>query len=232
MTSLDDVISGGKPERDDVPLKTISWASADREITPDIYPCTMSKLLKQGQVGKFAIEKVTISKGTVVDGYDRHRGKIDQINCNFDYTVVKLTENGNTWMSDNPFEVESSMGAVENARGDVLIGGLGIGMLPTLMKDKVDRIDIVELNQEVIDLVFHQVATEKMKIIHGDVIQYLKSTEKRYDFICVDIWPDTFLPMWDIISVKELAQRCLKPGGDIWCWLQELYHAPDDETKL
>jgi len=230
MTSSDGVNLGGEPERDDVPVRTVSWASADRDVSFDTYPFTMSKLLKQGQVGKFAIEKATLFKGTVVDGYDRRRGKMDQISCNFDYPVVKLTENGNTWMTDNPFEVESSLGAVEGARGDVLIGGLGIGLLPTLIKDKVASIDIVELNQEVIDLVFHQVATEKMRIIHDDICHYLTSTEKRYDFICVDIWPDTFLPVWDIVAVKELAQRCLKPGGDIWCWLEELYHAPDDET--
>ncbi|MBN2075906.1 MAG: class I SAM-dependent methyltransferase, partial [Dehalococcoidales bacterium] len=147
----------------------------------------------------------------------------------FDYTVVTLTENGNTWMTDNPFEVESSLGAIEGARGDVLIGGLGIGLLPTLMKDKVDSIDIVELNQEVIDLVFHQVATEKTQIIHDDICHYLTSTGKRYDFICVDIWSDTFLPMWDIDAVKTLARRCLKPSGDIWCWLEELYHGGDDK---
>jgi len=230
MTSPDDVNFSGESERKDVPIKPASWVLPDREGTIGTYPFTMSKLLKQGQVGKFTIERATISKGTVTDGYDRHRGKMDQIIYDFDYPIVKLTENGNTWMSDNPFEVESSMGAVESARGDVLIGGLGIGLLPTLMKDKVDSIDIVELNQEVIDLVFHQVVTEKMKIIRDDICHYLTATEKRYDFICVDIWPDTLLPLWDINAVKELAQRCLKPDGDTWCWLQELYHAPDDET--
>jgi hypothetical protein len=231
MTSSNSVDLHGEPERDDVPTITVSWASADRKGAPGTYPFTMSKLLKLGHVGRFTIEKAVITKGTVTDGYDIRRGKMDQISYDFDYPFVKLTESGNTWMSDNPFEVESSMGAVDGARGDVLIGGLGIGLLPTLMKDKVDSIDIVELNQEVIDLVFHQVATEKMKIIQDDICHYLTATEKRYDFICVDIWPDTFLPLWDIIGMKELARSCLKPGGDVWCWLQELYHAPDDEME-
>jgi hypothetical protein len=231
MTSPDDMNFSGAAIRVNVANEPASWVHADRKGAPGTYPFTMSKLLKQRQVGKFAIEKATISRGTVTDGYDRHRGKMDQISYDVDYPVVKLTENGNTWMSDNPFEVESSMGAIESTRGDVLIGGLGIGLLPTLMKDKVDSIDVVELNQEVIDLVFHQVATEKMKIIQDDICHYLTATEKRYDFICVDIWPDTFLPLWDIIGMKELARRCLKPGGDVWCWLQELYHAPDDEME-
>jgi spermidine synthase len=96
-------------------------------------------------------------------------------------------------------------------------------MLPTLIKDKVDSIDIVELSQDVIDLVFHQVATEKMNIIHGEICHYLATTEKKYDLVCVDIWQNTFLPLWDIEGMKGLAQRCLKPGGTTWCWLEEMY---------
>jgi len=223
MNTSNKNFSGAK-ERVDNSGGPEAWIPADRNLTDSKYPFTMSKLLKPGQVGKFAIEKTIITKGTVVDGYDRRRGKIDQVSYNFDYPVVKLTENGNTWMTDTPFEVESSMGAVESARGDVLIGGLGLGLLPTLIKDKVSSIDIVELSQDVIDLVFHQIATEKMRIIKDDICHYFVSTERQYDLICVDIWQDTFLPVWDIDGVKKLAQRCLKPGGTIWCWLQELYY--------
>lgn len=230
MASSEDMKFGGVPERVDGSVKPVSWVPADRKIDLGTYPFIMSKLLKQGRMGKFAIEKEIISSGTVMDGFDRQRRKLDQVTCNFDYPVVKLTEDGNIWMSDIPFEVESSTGAIEAAKGDVLIGGLGIGLLPTLMKDKVTRIDIVEVNQEVIDLVFHLVATEKMKIIHDDILHYLTSTEKRYDFICIDVWQDTFLPLWDINAVKKLAQRCLKPDGDIWCWLEELYHSAADKT--
>lgn len=185
------------------------------------YPFTMSKILKQGRVGKFVLEKTVISKGTIVDSYERLTGIMGKTQCIFDRPVMRLTEDGNTWMSDNPFEVESLMGAVEVARGDVLTGGLGLGLLPTLIKDKVTSIDIVELNQEVIDLVFRQVATAKMKIIRDDIFHYLKSTDKRYDFICIDVWQDTLLPLLENAEAKKLARRCLKPGGKTWCWLEE-----------
>ncbi len=144
-----------------------------------------------------------------------------RVNNDITGPIVKLTAEGNTWMSDNPFEVASIMGAVERARGDVLTGGLGLGMIPTLINDEVDSIDIVELSQEVIDLVFHQVATAKMKIIHDDIFHYFKSTEKKYDFICIDVWQDTLGPLFDVDETRRLARRCLKPGGEVWCWLQE-----------
>jgi hypothetical protein len=220
MAKSEDIVSS---ERIGVPMESGIRGSMARGVELRKYPFTMSTILKQGSIGKFAIEKTTISKGTVVDRYKRFTGRMVKMRCGSDRPVVKLTEDGNTWMSDNPFEVESIMGAVEVASGDVLTGGLGIGLLPTLINDKVTRIDIVELNQEVIDLVFHQVATEKMKIIRDDLFHYLKSTDKRYDFICIDVWQETLLPLLEIDEAKKLAQRCLKPGGTTWCWLQETH---------
>jgi hypothetical protein len=223
MTTSDDTEFIGSMERIEVPLEPVLREATAKEVTLNTYPFTMSKILRQGRVGRFALEETTISKGAIVDGYERYKGRMNKIRCNFDCPVIKLTEDGNTWMSDNMFEVESLMGAVEVARGDVLIGGLGIGLFPTLIKEKVTSIDIVEFQQEVIDLVFHQIATQSMKIIHDDIYHYLKSTDKQYDFIYIDIWRDTLVPLWEIDGARKLAQRCLKSGGTTWCWLQELY---------
>jgi hypothetical protein len=200
-----------------------SWELEVDEIISYPYLFTMSKILTEKRVGKYAIEKSVTPVGTVVEGFDWHTGKIHSVKITFNYPVVKLTEDDNTWMSDNMFEVDSNLGAVDQARGDVLIGGLGIGMLPTLIKDKVNSIDIVELSQDVIDLVFHQVATNKMNIIQDEICHYLTTTEKKYDLVCIDVWQNTFLPLWDIEGMKGLAQRCLKPGGTTWCWLEEMY---------
>ncbi len=199
------------------------WELDAEEIISYPYPFTMSKILTETRIGNYAIEKSVTPVGTVVEGFDWHTGKIQNVKITFNYPVVKLTEDGNTWMSDNMFEVDSNMGAVDQARGDVLIGGLGIGMLPTLIKDKVNSIDIVELSQDIIDLVFHQIATNKMNIIHDEICHYLTTTEKKYDLVCIDIWQNTFLPLWDIEGMKGLAQRCLRPGGTTWFWLEEMY---------
>jgi hypothetical protein len=201
----------------------LSWELEAEELTTIPYPFTMSKILKEQRAGKFAIEKTVIRAGNIIEGYDRQKGTIRSVKLAFDYPVVKLTEDGNSWMSDNLYEVESSLTPVEMARGEVLISGLGIGLLPTLIKDKVDSIDIVEVSQDVIDLVFHQVATGKMHIIHDEICHYLTTTKEKYDLICIDIWQDTLLPLWDIDGMKKIAQRCLKPGGTTWCWLEEVY---------
>lgn len=190
----------------------------------DIYlpPSIMSEILEPGQVGRFSIKKDVVSKGTVLNGYDRHSGRIIRIKYDFNCPILELTEDGDTWMSDTQLEMESVEGAALAARGNVLVGGLGIGLFPTLIRKKVKHIDIVEIHREVIDLVFPQIATRKMRVVCDDISHYLETTDRRYDFIHIDIWNDLLAPIQEIDKMRELASRCLRPGGTVWCWLQEL----------
>jgi len=189
----------------------------------------MSKILREGQVGNFILEKKVMPKGMEVQMYDSKEGRIYWDVLSEDFPVVVLiekTEDGKTvWMSDAPLEQESILPAVPLARGDVLICGLGIGLLPTLIKNKksVKHIDIVEINKEVIELVFEQIKTPKMSVIHADAWKYLAETENKYDFVHVDIWGSITAPIKEIARAIELASRCLKPNGKIRCWMQELY---------
>lgn len=186
------------------------------------YDFIMSQMLTSGESGRFQLEHQVIKAGTILDCYDR-TGRIVKRKSEFDFPVVILAEDGKTWMSDSPLEVESAMGAVRVARGDCLIGGLGIGLIPSLIRNMVDSIDIVELNQDVIDLVYLQIATAKTFLINDDIYHYLDTTDKKYDFIYIDIWGSFAASMREIEKAREKAKRCLKPDGVIWCWLQELY---------
>ena len=61
-----------------------------------------------------------------------------------------------------------------NAYGDVLIGGLGIGMIILAIQDKskVKSITVIEKNQEVIDIIAPQLKfNDKVKIICADVFE-------------------------------------------------------------
>jgi len=193
------------------------------------YITIMSQILKEASVGNFRLKKKVIPKGAELQMYNRNEGRLywDRIDSDFPVVVLeeKVDDDWQVWMSDAPMEQESTMPAVEMARGDVLICGLGIGLLPTLIKDKqsVKNIDIVELNKEVIELVFNQIKTPKMNIIHADAWKYLAQTEKKYDFIHIDIWGSIYAPFKEISKAIELSKRCLKPNGQARCWLQELY---------
>lgn len=188
------------------------------------YPFTMTELLKPGRSGEFELIKTIIPKGKEFRLYDRS-GRVFKGKYTFDYPTVILKEQGVAWMSDSQLEIGSVEGAVSAAKGNCLISGLGIGLLPTLIghNEVVKSIDIVELRQEVIDLVFHQIKNDKMHIIKGDIFSYLETTDKKYDFIHVDIWKNITATIKEIDKAREAAQRCLNPNGIIWCWLQELY---------
>lgn len=203
----------------------------EQETIYNLYDFRMSHLLKEGKVGSFEIKKKIIPKGTILNMYSSKEGRIFKGKYQFDYPLVTLDEDGYTWMSDSQLEMESIIGAIIAAKGDVLIGGLGIGLLPTLIKNNrnVKRIDIVELHQEVIDLVFPYIRSKKMRIIKDDIFHYLDTTENRYDFIHIDIWGSIVAPLKEIDNAQEKAKGCLKPNGIIWCWLQELYDRIKDK---
>lgn len=118
-------------------------------------------------------------------------------------------------MTNSEKEWDTNQEFIQNAKGDVLMVGLGIGYVLPFILNKIDSIDIVEKYQEVIDLaqIFHAVHDPKVKIIHADGITY--TPEKQYD----TIWWDTFgLP--DEVGVENINRltKYLKPNGWIDRW--------------
>ena len=95
-------------------------------------------------------------------------------------------------MTNSEREKQSNLEFVEQAKGDVLIAGLGIGLilLPIQNKKEVNRIDVVEKYQEVIDLVAEQLPlNHKVNIINDDIYKF--QPEIKYDTIYFDTFPTT-----------------------------------------
>ena len=91
-------------------------------------------------------------------------------------------------MSDTKMERKSNRDFIRAARGKVVIGGLGIGMLlhNILDKSEVDSVLVIENNKDVIDLVAPRFAHPKLTVVHGDVFTY--ETKEKFDSIYFDIW--------------------------------------------
>jgi hypothetical protein len=114
-----------------------------------------------------------------------------------DFTYIRLKKNGEgIMMSDTPMERNTNRDFIKNANGDVIIFGLGLGLviIPLLKKENVKSILVVELYQDLIDLVepiLKKHDTEnKLSIIQGDCFEIHKSIPKDKKFDCVygDIW--------------------------------------------
>ena len=106
-------------------------------------------------------------------------------------TYIRLTHNGECVMSDTDMEKNTNRKFCSKAYGDIIIGGLGIGMIIMAIQDKpeVKSITVIEKNQEVIDLVASQLNfNEKVNIICADVFEWKPERGVKYDMSYMDIW--------------------------------------------
>ncbi len=110
-------------------------------------------------------------------------------------TYTMLHVNGKLMMSDTPAEQSSNRWITRNARGDVLIAGLGIGMIlvPILTKEEVQSVTVIERSKDVIDLVMPNLAKvpgyEKLTVINEDIFNWKPSNGSKWNTIYFDIWP-------------------------------------------
>lgn len=140
----------------------------------------MTEILKDGKVGDFELFHYEIREN---DFYAQFRAGIP---CG---KYIKLTHGGECVMSDTPMEKRTNTSFVINAHGNVLIGGLGIGLIILAIQDKeeVKQITVVEKNAEVIELVGKQLPlNSKVHIVHDDAFKYKPLF--NYNTIYMDIW--------------------------------------------
>ena len=106
--------------------------------------------------------------------------------------LISKTEG--TMMSDYPDEKITNQKFIDNAYGDILIFGLGLGLIifPLLDEDNVHSITIVEKDLELPSLVEPIIkrldSFSKVKIVNGDAFDYFDKLEEKYDTIYFDIW--------------------------------------------
>lgn len=144
----------------------------------------MTSLLVNAQHGDFKIEHFTIDKNNLQA----------VLECIPSGEYVSLTQNGRCIMSNTPMECRTNAHFVTWAHGDVLIGGLGIGMIVLAIQDKPDvkSITIIEKSNDVITMMLNQpniYFNEKVDIVHGDVFTWRPQKGQKFDCIYMDIWP-------------------------------------------
>lgn len=110
-------------------------------------------------------------------------------------TYTGLKRNGYLVMSDTPDEIRDFMEFVRMAEGNVLINGLGLGVVTNavLLKDDVEHVTVVESSEDVISLVAeHWLAKhpERLTVIAADAMEYKPPKGERYNAVWHDIWDD------------------------------------------
>lgn len=100
----------------------------------------------------------------------------------------------------------------------VLIGGLGLGMVPYYLKNekKLSDIDVVEINENNIKLINQLGYLKDVKIINGDVKTH--KTSKKYDLIIIDTFWEYDAETYKDIKADIISNYAenLNEGGKIY----------------
>jgi len=149
----------------------------------------------------------------------------------------KLNGPTGTWMSDLPCElVQMWLQLAKYARGHVLIGGLGLGVLARMVASKktVRSATIIERQPEVIEMIEDYLGGGTVRVIQADILPFSKAAgagkqlapnKKSYDVVLLDTWAGTGESEWleSVVPLRRaLCRNRLYEPKNIHCWQEEV----------
>lgn len=151
---------------------------------------------------------------------------------------IRLLHNNECVMSDTDMEKRTNYEFCSNAHGDILIGGLGIGMIIMAIQDnpKVNSITVIEKSKEVIEMVATQLNfNAKVKIICADVFEWKPENGIKYDMVYMDIWNwiNSDIYKSEMKPLKRKYERFIRgenPEKFNRCWAE--YQAKNNEKLI
>lgn len=134
---------------------------------------------------------------------------------------AKLHVNGSLMMSDTRMEHYTNYDVVRHAHGNVLIAGLGLGMILTriLPKENVASVLVVEQCQDVIDLIAPHHACHKLSVVCADIFEWKPARSSKWNCIYFDIWSEISTDTLD--EMTKLHRRFARnlDRADSACWM-------------
>jgi hypothetical protein len=124
-------------------------------------------------------------------------------------TYKRLTRKGQVIMSNTPDEIRDCSEFIREAKGKILINGLGLGVIlkAILNKPEVEDVTIIEFSEDVIKLVAPTYIDKRVNIIQASAFDYQPPKNIRYDCVWHDIWDDMCSD-----NLKEMATLHRKYG--------------------
>jgi len=174
-----------------------------------------------GKSGDWAVEEMNLSEENVKlhNLYAAMHG---------DYRFVpagnykRLTYKNSVIMSNTPAECDDFLYFVNcyETKGNILINGLGLGVLLTALLEKpdVEHVTVIEISEDVIKLVGPTFAGDpRVTIIHADAFIWKLPKGVRYNAVWHDIWPticEDNLPEMTKLH-RKYGKRC--DYQESWC---------------
>lgn len=166
----------------------------------------------EGERGGLKVERFSVSEED--SEFDRMRSMISfgsRGRFCLPGTYTRLRQRGTIWMSDTRDEILDHR-FLMRCHGSVLVHGLGLGVALNILiqNPNVEKIEVVEINEDVVELVWpwfkKRDGSEKVEEIRiADALDYDIPRGTRYDFAWHDIWPTICGDNWE--SMKRLHRR-------------------------
>ena len=178
----------------------------------------MSNIFKDMQIGNYRLENFEITP--------QNQGWRNPIPCG---KYVRITNGFGCVMSNTPMEQRTNADFVRRAHGDILIGGLGLGMILLAIQDKpeVKSITVVEYSPEIMQMVLPQLPlNSKVKVIQGNIFEWVPSRGTKYDVIYFDIWNYVNSDVYEEMKILKnkfkgrLRSKKENPNRFMSCWAE------------
>jgi len=157
---------------------------------------TIKSSIPEGKSGNWAVEKFIVSEQEATAFNLRNKiqlfqGRPDRPIKSGEYT--RLVHNDSVVMSDTPAEVYDLIDLEYNAKGRVLISGLGLGIAAEIVLQipLVTEVIVVEIDNDVVKLVgLHLCAKyeKSLVIVNDDIFKWKPMKGVRYGAVWHDIW--------------------------------------------
>jgi hypothetical protein len=97
---------------------------------------------------------------------------------------------GEVVMEDTPFELRTHLGFIMQARGKVLVTGLGLGCVirGLLANPNVHQVVCVENSKDVLKLVGPHMPMERLTIVEADALEWTAKNKETFDYAWHDLW--------------------------------------------
>lgn len=146
--------------------------------------------IPDGQCGEWKVEKFTVSE---------EDAKFQNMRAMFSFSnrgrpidpgiYTRLMRNGTVVMSDIPAEISDHLWFMQDAIGNVLLNGLGLGVVlgGVLLKEEVKRVIVNEISEDVIQLISPYFKDKRITINYTDAFTW-KPNGLKLNFVWHDIW--------------------------------------------
>jgi hypothetical protein len=169
--------------------------------------------------GSWGYRHCTLPRGDWL--YTWHAGRRGLVCFDADVTIPMIYQNmpSNIWMSITPAEMLSQRRAIQFAKGNVVLVGLGMGWLLDRIcaKKIVNNVVVVEKSQELMDWYGYRICREQPKVekvlVNNvyDVLEQFDPTKYKFIF---DIW----IGYGDAYHDVEYQNFKEQPHVRTWAW--------------